>query len=169
MKERSIHAGNVATKILQRVISVNTNKRYMKERSTYAENVTTRLLQRVILPGTSKGYMKERSTHAGNVTTRLLQRAVSLNTSKGYMKEKSTHADHTLYSSTMVRMGIDPGGAEMHVSRLVRPEHLSVVFYSGFSQLYAAGQRLHVQQIFGHFEWNCAAGKFNVFQILNYF
>ena len=53
--------------------------------------------------------------------------------------------------------------------RLVGPEHLSVVFYSEFPQLYAAGQVLHVQQIFGHFEWNCAVGKFKVFQILNYF
>ena len=53
--------------------------------------------------------------------------------------------------------------------RLVGPEHLSVVFYSEFPQLYAAGQVLHVQQIFGHFEWNCVVGKFNEFQIFNDF
>jgi hypothetical protein len=57
----------------------------MKERSTHAGNVTTRHLQRVILLDTNKRYMKERSTHAGNVTTRQLQLVVSLDTNKQYM------------------------------------------------------------------------------------
>jgi hypothetical protein len=48
----------------------------MRERNTHAGNVTTRQLQRVISLNTIKPYMKERSTHAGNVTTRQLQKAI---------------------------------------------------------------------------------------------
>jgi hypothetical protein len=91
MKERSIHAGNVTIRQLQRVVSLNTSKLYMKERSTHAGNVTIRQLQRVISLNTNKQYTKERSIHAGSVTIRQLQKVVSLDTSKLYMKERSTH------------------------------------------------------------------------------
>jgi hypothetical protein len=47
MEERSTHAGNVITKQLQRVVSVNNSEQYMKERSAHAGNVTTRQLKRV--------------------------------------------------------------------------------------------------------------------------
>ena len=63
----------------------------MKERSTHAGNVTTRQLQSLISLDTSKRYMRERNTHAGNVITRQLQRVISLDTSKRYMRERSTH------------------------------------------------------------------------------
>jgi hypothetical protein len=49
----------------------------MKERT--AGNVTTRQLQRVISLNISKPNMKERSSHAGNAATRQLQRVISLN------------------------------------------------------------------------------------------
>ena len=62
----------------------------MKERSTHAGNVTTRLLQKVVSLNTSKLYMKEKSTHAGNVTTRLLQRVIFLNTNKFCIKGRNT-------------------------------------------------------------------------------
>ena len=89
--ERSSHAGNVTTKQLQRVVSINTNKQYMKERSTHAENVNTKQLERVVLRNTSKQYMRERSLHAGNLTPRQSKRVVWLNTSKAYMKEIITY------------------------------------------------------------------------------
>ena len=90
MKERSTHARNVTTRLLQRVIFLCTNKGYMKERSTHAGNVTTRLLQKVVSLNTSKLYMKEKRTHAENVTTRLLQRVIFLNTNKFCIKGRNS-------------------------------------------------------------------------------
>jgi hypothetical protein len=50
MKERSSPAGNVTTKQLQRIVSLNTKERYMKERSIHAGNVTIRQLHMVNMP-----------------------------------------------------------------------------------------------------------------------
>jgi hypothetical protein len=81
MKERCTHAGNVTTKQLHRVVSLNASEQFTKERSTHASNVTTRLPERVISLNTSERYMKERNTHAENVTTRQLQRVILMNSS----------------------------------------------------------------------------------------
>jgi hypothetical protein len=54
MKERSSDAGNVSTKQLPRIVSLNTNEKYMKIRSTNAGNVKTGQLQMVISLDTSK-------------------------------------------------------------------------------------------------------------------
>ena len=66
MEERSTHAGNVITKQLQRVVSVNTSEQYMKEGSAhtpyrecdYHATQMSHLTQH-------QQNMKERSTHAG--------------------------------------------------------------------------------------------------------
>jgi hypothetical protein len=60
MKE-STHVGNVISKQLPRVASLNTSEQYMKERSnqTDAGNVTTRQPHMVISINTSKQRRKE--------------------------------------------------------------------------------------------------------------
>ena len=63
MKERGSHAGNVTTRQLQRVISLNSSELYMKKRSIHAVN--TRQMIRVISLDTSELYIKERVTMQG--------------------------------------------------------------------------------------------------------
>ena len=65
MKERGSHAGNVTTRHLQRVISLNSSELYMKERSIHAVNVNTRQMIRVISLDTSELYIKESATMQG--------------------------------------------------------------------------------------------------------
>ena len=101
MNEISTHAGNVTTRQLEKVVSLNTSSQYMKAISTNAVNVTTMQLKRVIslnILGPSIFYldhdwhMNERSIHAWNVTNRQLQRVISLNIRDRYIKDRSTHA-----------------------------------------------------------------------------
>jgi hypothetical protein len=66
----------MATRQLQRIISLNISKRYMKEKKAHAGNVSTKQLQRMVSLNTKEQYIKERSIHAG---TRQLQMVIPLN------------------------------------------------------------------------------------------
>ena len=58
MMERSIHAVNVPTGQLKKLVSLDTNKEYMQESSIHAGNVNIKQLKRVLQLNTRELYMQ---------------------------------------------------------------------------------------------------------------
>ena len=101
MKERGSHAGNVTTRQLQRVISLNSSELYMKERSIHAVKHPCGEYQ-----ANDKSYLtrhqwavhKGKSNHAGIVTTKQQQQLTAFTTSRLFMKERNSHAGNVTTS-----------------------------------------------------------------------